>query len=288
VTDANLLLGRLDADHFLGGAMKLDEARARECLGRARGALPETHIFADGIVRVAETHMAQALRKISIEQGRDPRDCVLVSFGGAGPLHACALANVLRMRTVLVPQFPGALSAYGILVSDAVRDYSRTVMLRPEDPRLEEHFRALENGNAAALRTADVRYVGQGYELNVLWSVDSVAAFHALHAERYGYSDPRRPVEVVNVRVRIGSATNKPVMEPAELRDGDGRQAMLKEKRIYCEGEWKAGRMYDRTLLRAGDCFNGPAVIAEYSATTFLPPGTRARVDGWWNLVIEL
>lgn len=288
VTDANLLLGRLDADHFLGGGMKLDEERACDCLGRARGALSETHTFADGIVRLAEAHMARALRKISVEQGRDPRDCVLVSFGGAGPLHACALASALRMRTVLVPQFPGALSAYGILLSDAVRDYSQTVMLGPDDPRLEARFLALEKGGAAAIRTADVRYVGQGHELTVPWSKDFVAAFHALHAERYGYSDPRRLVEVVNVRVRIVSTAKAPVIEPAEMRDGDGRRAVLKEKRIYCEGEWRTGKVYDRTLLRAGDCFAGPAVIAEYSATTFLPPGARAQMDKWWNLVIDL
>jgi N-methylhydantoinase A len=288
VTDANLLLGRLDADHFLGGRMQLDEARALEYVEHARGALRGTHIFADGIVRLAEAHMAQALRKISVEQGRDPRECVLVSFGGAGPLHACALARELRIQRVVVPQFPGALSAYGILISDGVRDYARTVMLKPDDPALEEHFRALSGGNTGALRTAGVRYVGQGYELNVPWSGDFVGAFHALHAERYGYSDARRPVEVVNVRVRIVSATKELALQPAELHEGDGRQAVLKEKRIYCEGEWRAGKIYDRALLRAGDCFHGPAVIAEYSATTFLPPGVRARVDQWLNLVIEL
>jgi len=288
VTDANLLLGRLDADHFLGGRLKLDEARTLEYLERARGALRETHIFADGIVRVAEAHMAQALRKISVEQGRDPRECVLVSFGGGGPLHACALASALRIRKVLVPQFPGALSAYGILVSDAVRDYARTVMLKPDDPALEVHFRALAGGNTAAIRTADVRYAGQGYELNVPWSADFVAHFHALHAERYGYSDVRRPVEIVNVRVRIVSATKELTLEPAEVREGNGDRAVVKEKRIYCDGEWRTGKLYDRALLRAGDCFGGPAVVAEYSATTFLPPGVRALVDQWLNLVIEL
>ena len=187
-----------------------------------------------------------------------------------------------------MPQFPGALSAYGILVSDAVRDYARTVMRKPDDPALEEHFRALEYGNTGALRTADVRYVGQGYELNVPWSADFVAHFHALHAERYGYSDARRPVEVVNVRVRVVSATEELALQPAEVREGDGDQAVLKQKRIYCEGEWRRGNLYDRTLLRAGDCFDGPAVVAEYSATTFLQPGARARVDQWLNLVIEL
>jgi N-methylhydantoinase A len=190
-----------------------------------------------------------------------------------------------------VPQFPGALSAYGILVSDAVRDYARTVMLKPDDPSVEEHFRALAGGDTGALRTLDLRYVGQGYELNVPWSSDCtavVAAFHASHAERYGYSDCRRPVEVVNVRVRIVSATKELALHPAELHEGDGSHAVLKEKRIHCEGEWRTGNLYDRALLRAGDRFAGPAVVAEYSATTFLPPGVQARVDQWLNLVIEL
>jgi N-methylhydantoinase A len=291
VTDANLVLGRLDADYFLGGRMQLDEARTLEYLERARGVLRGTHIFADGIVRLAETHMGQALRKISVEQGRDPRECVLVSFGGAGPLHACALAKELRIQRVVVPQFPGALSAYGILVSDAVRDYARTVMLKPDDAALEEHFRALTGGNTGALRTLDLRYVGQGYELNVPWSPDStalVAAFHASHAERYGYSDAHRPVEVVNVRVRIVSGTPELALQPAELHDGDGSQAVLKEKHIYCEGEWRIGKLYDRARLRAGDSIAGPAVIAEYSATIFLPPAVQARVDQWLNLIIEL
>ncbi len=157
VTDANLVLGRLDADHFLGGRIRLDEGRARQYLERARGALREADVFADGIVRLAEAHMAQALRKISVEQGRDPRECVLMSFGGAGPLHACALAKELRIQRVLVPQFPGALSAYGILVSDAVRDYARTVMLKPDDPALEKHFQAVtarQYGRAAHARPA--------------------------------------------------------------------------------------------------------------------------------------
>jgi len=162
------------------------------------------------------------------------------------------------------------------------------VMLRPGDPGLEECFQFLEKGHSNAVRTVDTRYVGQGYELNVPWSADFVAAFHALHAERYGYSDPRRPVEVVNVRVRVVSVTEEMIVEPAEVRDGDGSQAVLKEKRMYCEGEWKTGKIYDRTLLRAGDSFAGPAVITEYSATTFLPPGARIQMDKWSNLIIEL
>ncbi len=163
--------------------------------------------------------MEKALRRISVEQGHDPRDFILVSFGGAGPLHACALARALSIPKVLVPRLPGALSAYGILVSDAVRDYSRTVMLRPDDPSIAQHFQSLEElgardmnaeGLAAvAFRSLDVRYAGQGYELAVEWSSDFVSRFHQLHEQRYGYADAHRPIEVVNARVRMIAATEQ-------------------------------------------------------------------------------
>src|SRR6185437_593080 len=206
VTDANLLLGRLSPKGFLGGEMKLDSARARECFERAKGKLASVENFAEGIIRVADSHMEKALRKISVEQGHDPRDFVLVSFGGAGPLHACALARALRIPKVLVPDFPGALSAYGILVSDVIRDYSRTVMLHPGDESLGRHFTALEEAGrrdmeeaglkGAAIRSLDLRYAGQGYELNVAWPDDFVNEFHRLHEQQYGYADVRRPVQV--------------------------------------------------------------------------------------------
>ena len=205
VTDANLLLGRLDADGFLGGGMKLDQAAARDHFEGAKRRLESVEVFAEGIIRVADLHIEKALRKISVEQGHDPRDFVLVSFGGAGPLHACALARALRIPKILIPINPGALSAYGILVSDVVRDYSRTVMLRPEDPSLLKHFEALEQLgdremkseglSAVASRSLDVRYRGQGYELTVDWSKDLVAQFHCLHEQRYAtliLSDPSR------------------------------------------------------------------------------------------------
>ncbi len=298
VTDANLLLGRLDPDGFLGGGMKLDEPRGRSYFEKAKGKLATIESFAEGIIRLADSHMEKALRKISVEQGHDPRDFVLVSFGGAGPLHACALARALRIPKVLVPRLPGALSAYGILVSDAVRDYSRTVMLRPDDASIAQHFQSLEELGtrdmtaqqlkAIPVRSVDLRYAGQGYELTVEWPGDFVSRFHRLHEQRYGYADPHRSIEVVNARVRMIAATEQLAVEKRKARPGIGSKAVLKEKQIYFGGQWLNGMVYDRARLHAGDRFKGPAVIVEYSATTFLPPDCQASVDERENIVIEV
>jgi N-methylhydantoinase A len=297
VTDANLLLGRLDPDWFLGGEMKLDEAAARYYFEESKRDLANVEIFAEGIIQLADSHMEKALRKISVEQGHDPRDFVLVSFGGAGPLHACALARALRIRKVLVPTFPGALSAYGILVSDIVRDYSRTVMLRPKDSSLLKHFESLEElGNsdmksegltAVPVRSLDLRYQGQGYELTVAWSHDFVSEFRRLHEQRYGYSDPQRPVEIVNARVRMISSTQHPESERKASRKGNGKDAIIKEKPIYYENQRLKAIVYDRSRLHPGDRFNGPAVVVEYSSTTFVPPASSAHVDEYANLLID-
>jgi N-methylhydantoinase A len=297
VTDANLLLGRLDADWFLGGGMKLDEAAARHHFEKAKDTLPSIEVFAEGIIRLADLHMEKALRRISVEQGHDPRDFVLFSFGGAGPLHACALARALHIPKVLIPMYPGALSAYGILVSDVVRDYSRTVMLDPQDHSLLQHFEALEElGHremkaegltGVAVRSLDVRYRGQGYELATDWSEDFVPQFHRLHEQRYGYSDTERPVEIVNARVRMIAATEPLQSERKAPLKGDGKQAIIKDKSIYYENQPVKAAVYDRSRLNTGDRFCGPAVIVEYSATTFLPPRSTAAVDEYTNIIID-
>ena len=298
VTDANLVLGRLDAEHFLAGGMRLDEERAKCVLDRTKGRLDRSEDFAEGIVRLCDAHMEKALRRISVERGHDPRLFTLVSFGGAGPLHACALARALRIPKVLVPVNPGALSAYGILVSDAVRDYSRTVMIQPSDAAIEEHFRGLENTGrkemaeemleGSCARSLDLRYAGQGYELNVDWCEDFVAAFHRLHEQRYGYADRERVVEVVNLRVRMQSRTSAVELKRYEMRAGDGCQAVLKRKPIRFDGKRCEAVVYQRDGLRCGDRFSGPAVIVEYSATTFLPPGSAATVDQYRNLILDV
>jgi N-methylhydantoinase A len=301
VTDANLVLGRLDAELFLGGAVRLDLERAREWMGRECEALG-VEKYAAGIVRLAEAAMEKAIRMISVERGYDPREFTLVAFGGAGPLHACALARALRIPRVLVPVMPGALSALGILMADVVRDYSRTVMSAISGDfdlqRLKLHFDSLEAKAAAEFReerlvgeserSVDLRYLGQGYELNVAAGEGMMQAFHALHKKRFGYADQARAVEAVTVRVRMTARSEGIDLPVSEVRDGDGSQAVVKSRPIFFDGEWLKSKVYARDALRAGDRFMGPALITEYSATTVMPRGCEAHIDKFGNVVIEV
>ncbi|MBV8206153.1 MAG: hydantoinase/oxoprolinase family protein, partial [Acidobacteria bacterium] len=265
VTDANLVLGRLDPQHFLGGRVKLDADRAFHYVDEARGDMRDAVTFASGIVRLAEATMEKAIRVISVERGFDPRDFTLVAFGGAGPLHACALASGLRIPRVLVPQMPGALSALGILISDVVKDYSRTVMLPPGSSELERHFRELaaqarrefsaEHLRGTAFRSLDLRYVGQGFELNVAAGPRSLTQFHTAHAARFGYADPKRPAEVVNVRLRMMAPAEPVRFRKTALRKGDARLAVIKESKVHFAGRALRAPLYQREHLRPGDVF---------------------------------
>ena len=299
VTDADLVLGRLSAEHFLGGAMRLDAARARAAVERVLSSFGadfgSVEQLAEGIVRVANANMESALRRVSVERGHDPRDFALVAFGGAGPLHACALAGTLGMRKVLVPAAPGALSALGILDADVRREFSRTVMAEPGSVAIVGVFRELEaearaafdaEGERPALRRwADLRYAGQGFELRVEWSAGAVERFHRLHERTYGYADRGRRVEIVTLRVLAVARTPRTRLVRAAMKPGDGRQARIAAQRIFEDGRWRRGALYDRERMRAGDAIAGPAVIVELSATTYLPSGWRALSDGLGNLV---
>lgn len=298
VTDANVVLGRLDPENFLGGRVKLNAERAHEYLERARGPLADVTALASGILQLSEATMEKAIRVISVERGHDPRDFTLVAFGGAGPLHACALARALRIPRVLAPQMPGALSALGILISDVVKDYSRTVMLPTDSPELEKHFCELEqrarkefaNDGLAGVgvRSLDIRYIGQGYELNVRAGKSALAEFHAAHEKRYGYADLKRPAEVVNVRLRMAAASEPVKFHRSKLRKGNASHALVKQARAVFDGKAVRTPLYQREQLRPGDTFRGPAIIAEYSATTVMPPGSAARVDAYGNIIIEV
>ncbi|MGO9340089.1 MAG: hydantoinase/oxoprolinase family protein [Terracidiphilus sp.] len=303
VTDANLLLGRMDAESFLGGEVKLDRDRTERVMSEQKGPLATVEEFATGILRVVEAEMEKAIRVISIERGHDPRDLTLVAFGGGGPLHACSLARGLRIPTVLIPAMPGALSAVGILLADTVRDYSRTVMLpgnavEPLDSyfaELEERGRAdfaAEGLEGSAERSVDVRYARQGYDLNVGWEEKSpqaaVDAFHRLHEQRYGFSDVARPIEIVNLRLRMISKGESYAPVQQEPAPGDGRSACYGEMGVFFTGRSIATRVYRRDKLVAGDAIRGPAMITEYTAATVLPPGDALRVDGFGNLVISI
>jgi N-methylhydantoinase A len=299
VTDANLVLGRLHPEHFLGGAMRLDLERARAALGRIHA---ETKGFsgiealAEGIVSVANAHMESALRRVSVERGYDPRAFTLLAFGGSGPLHACGLASALGIRKILVPAAPGALSALGILDADLRREFSRTVMADPASSRIATAFAELEAEARATFRAegarpslarlADLRYQGQGFELRVGWGARAVEQFHQTHARLYGYEDRGRTVEVVTIRVQAVAPTRKLRQARTAVQRGNGAQARMREHRIFEEGRWRRGALYTRELLRPGDRWAGPAVVAELSATTYLPSGWTATVDEFENLVL--
>ena len=283
-------LGRLDQSSFLGGGVQLDRQRAEQIMGEQKGPLASAEEFAAGILRVVETQMEKAIRVISIERGHDPRQFTLVAFGGGGPLHACSLARALRIPTVLVPAMPGALSAVGILLADAVRDYSRTVMLPGDAMESIEHYLAeLEQSGVAeftaegmqgvAQRTVDMRYRRQGYELNVPFDARSPAkaidAFHRLHQQRYGFCDVQKPVEIVNLRLRMVAAGEPYSPAYREPVPGDGRAACYAERPLLFAGQSIPARHYSREGLKPGDVIHGPAMITEYTSATLLPPGAR-------------
>lgn len=301
VTDANLLLGRLPAQRFLGGDFTLDVERTRKLVTRwlkrnSSSLSPER--FAAGVVRVVNANMEAALRVVSIERGYDPRDFTLVAFGGAGPLHACELAQALGIPRVLVPQHPGALSALGILMSDVVKDYSRTVLwpVTAELPhaKLRAVFRELEQaaladfrkerwpGSARFTYSVDVRYRGQGYELSIPLSAGLLRKFHQEHQRRYGYSHPGREVELVTLRLRGSIATRA-----VNLRTEAAGKQPATTMSVYFDGRFRPTRVYDRNSLDPRKRYAGPAVITEYSATSVVPPGMRFRVDVAGNLVIS-
>ena len=304
VTDANLLLGRLQPDLFLGGEFTLDlqrtQAIGREWL-KAQSSQLSLEQFAEGVIRVVNANMERALRVVSIERGHDPRNFVLAAFGGAGGLHACDLAQALGIPQVIVPVMPGALSAYGILVSDVVKDYSRTVVWsmgpNPSLAPIREQFAALERrakrefrdegwgGRLHFERSADLRYRGQGFELNIAFSPNLVNEFHHEHHFRYGYSHPEREVELVTLRLRARIRARR---GSAMLVSKASSSAVKLEKRpVWCAGRSVATSLYERAGLRAGQRLRGPAIIAEYSATTFVPSASTFLVDTAGNLLIE-
>jgi N-methylhydantoinase A len=298
VTDANLALSRLDSELALAGSVRLDESRTKDFMERTRGSIPSVEQFATGILQLAEAEMEKAIRLISVERGHDPREFTLVAFGGAGPLHACSLARTLGIPRVMVPPMPGALSALGILGADVVRDYSRTVMASADDSLLDKHFSELEADGAAdfeaeglsgtCIRSADLRYAGQGYEINVPADSEMLEQFHDAHRKRYGHADENRRVEVVNVRMRMVAISDS-VNFPRRVAVTPGfDHAVLKRKKVMFGDAWMETPVLDRNLLLPGNSFVGPAIVHEYSATTVVLPECKATVDSFSNLIIEI
>jgi N-methylhydantoinase A len=304
VTDANLVLGRLNPSYFLGGEMELDVEAARRaiderCAGPLGLGVTEA---AYGIVEIANAAMVNALHLISVQRGYDPRDFVLVAFGGAGPMHANALARDAEMPTLLVPRSPGIFSATGLLTTDVKRDAAVTVMRRLEelDPaEAEQVFAGLERDGREELRAeglpaeriefvrqVDLRYVGQSYELTIPAGDGLVDRFHAEHDRVYGFAAPQERIEVVSLRLTSIGRIDKPAPPPLER----GPLPEPKEQRpvYFAEADGFVDcPVHDRYALPAGAELAGPAIVEEFDSATVVHPGFVLRVDDTGNLIIE-
>ncbi|MGD8312080.1 MAG: hydantoinase/oxoprolinase family protein [Gammaproteobacteria bacterium] len=301
VTDANLVLGRLRPDAFLGGTMHLDTAAAGTAVDRIAGELGlGREAAARGIVTLANEHMAQALRVISVQRGIDPREHVLVSFGGAGGLHVCALAEALGMSRALVPVHAGVLSALGMLAAPRARQLSRTLTGLLESfpgPQLTRQLQELAGGGRQELAaegvapaeitveySLDLRYRGQSYTLNIPWrDLESTRqAFHQAHEQRYGHRLPA-PVELVNLRCRLQGRPPAIELPPLASVGKDPRAP----ERVSVSGHSDRVPVWSRAALLAGQRLAGPALITETVATTWLPTGWKCEVDPVGNLLLQ-
>jgi N-methylhydantoinase A len=295
VTDANLWLGYLAEDARLGGEVQLVRGRAEKALSAIGERLDmDVLAVALGVVRVANAEMVRALRVISVERGLDPRDFALAAFGGAGPMHACALAEELGIGTVLVPKASGVLSALGLAISDVRRDYVSPFLspLGDVDAReLDIAFEQMETEASKDLegprcrRRADVRYRGQSFELTV--DADDVEAlperFHDAHEHRYGYRMDDEPLELVNVRVVAAIATEAPRLRERE----DTGEPARASRRANFEGEWMEVAVLDRARLGRGARVAGPVLVEFAEATCVVWPGWSGEIDEVGTLVLE-
>ncbi|MCB9458887.1 MAG: hydantoinase/oxoprolinase family protein [Anaerolineaceae bacterium] len=302
VSDANALLGRLDNDHFLGGHMSLD-------LDAALGALSELASqlgmgigdAAQGVIDVANVNIDRAVRRVSVARGYDPRQFTLVAFGGAGPLHACEVADRLQMPRVLIPRYPGVLCALGLLVADVVVDLSRPVLAKASRT-LIARLRALQaemlaEGREMLLEQGvreeaiqfvmqlDMRYQGQAHELTVPFGKQVVQAFHQAHEQAYGHALHDRPVEIVNLRLQLVGVTIQPEFNPKPIGDSSPEAAYIGSKSAPSGHADLA--MYQREKLHPGAQIKGPALIFQLDSTTYVAEGWRATVDAYEAITLE-
>jgi N-methylhydantoinase A/oxoprolinase/acetone carboxylase beta subunit len=301
VTDANLLLGRLDPDYFLGGRMTIDLERTAACADAFANKLQiSTTRLAEGIIKIANANMEHAIRAVSVQRGHDPRDFALLAFGGAGGMHACEIAETLEIPTVIVPRQAGVLSALGMLLADVRKDYSQTI-LKPADlislGDLEEYFAplieqakadlAIEGFAPEGMRVTsslDMRYQGQGYEIDVPLSPQFNADFHRQHQRLYGYSNSARPTEVVNVRVSATGITRKYIF-PSSPYSSRSLPAPIVMRQAWFNGEWRETAIYHSEQLSSGMEGTGPAIVTGGESTMVIPPNFEFRIDTIGSLI---
>ena len=315
VTDANLLLGRINPDFFLGGGIRLDGASAKKVV-QTRVAEPlgmTLEQACEGILKVVNAGMVRGIRVVSVEKGHDVRQFTLFAFGGAGPLHASALARNLKMARVFVPIAPGNFSTFGLLTGDVKQDSVRTYVVTEDHidyPLMDSIYGEMEaqafsrmrgdgflDADILSLRTMDLRYLGQAYELNVPIEPGKIGPktflhakerFHQAHQQAYGFSRPEERVEAVNLRtVCIGKIPSIQLLK-SEPSDEDPGNALKEVRRVYFDGEWFESKIYARENLHTGNRIEGPSVIEEMGSTTLIHPGDRGTVDGYGNILIQI
>jgi N-methylhydantoinase A len=317
VTDANLVLGRLDKGNFLGGHMKLDLDAARQAISELASRLRlDLHEAAEGAITVVNSNMANAIRSRTVQKGIDPRHYALVAFGGAGPLHGAEVAGMVGIPEIIVPPYPGITSAMGLLTTDIKYESLRTVFLISTDidferlnreftnmrADLEDQFRADGFGSTEIVfrRSADARYLGQGYELRIDMPegvIDAAAItgafdqFRAVHNAEYGHSFAHSPIEIVNIRL-TGVAPTPTIRRVKMPPGGSLRDALIKTDGCFFRRSGRLERMdtafYQRELLPAGEMIEGPAIILQTDTTTLVPPGSTIVADGTGNLIIQV
>jgi N-methylhydantoinase A len=318
ITDADVVLGRISPEQFLGGEMRLDYDRAvraiREKVAEPLGLTLER--AADGMLAIGVASMANAVRAVTTERGLDPRDFTLVAYGGGGPPHAVAVARELSIRRVIIPQAPAHFSAFGMLLADVRRDYVLTHFSKLADldlAELESLYKGLEQQGAAALveaglepgqavfeRAADMRYVGQEHSVAINVASSVVAeearaqiklAFDEAHEVRFSHSAPEEPAELVSLRVSVFGRLDKPELPRVQAGSAEPvTSARRGSREVVLDGESHAVScaIYDRRELLAGNVIHGPAVVEEPASSTLLGMGDRAEVNDFGHLVVEL
>ena len=310
VTDANLVLGRLVPEFFLGGKMKIFPESSREVLEnlakKIKKSLMET---AAGIIEIANANMEKAIRVISIERGFDTRNFTLFSFGGAGGMHAVDIASHLKIPRVVVPKNAGVLSSLGLLLADSIKDYSKSILKTAEKISKEELEKNFEELREKSLRTMkedgfkeddvciyhflDLRYLGQSYEITIPYrnrdhsGLSFAPDFHKAHRKLYSYHHEKRAVEIVNIRVKAVGAGKKIKLKRLPPKDTNPERAFIKKQAIHYNGKTWQASVFSRSLLSPGNRMNGPSLIADSESTTFLPPSYALEVDGFLNLLIK-
>lgn len=315
VTDANLVLGRLNAKYYLGGEVSVDFDAAKYAIERsiANPLGLSVEEAAAGIIKVVNASMMRGIRRISVEKGHDAREFCLICFGGTGALHAADLALDLDITEVIVPLHPGVHSALGLLTADFRYDYSTTYLTKLDSPNIESLNSAFEGLEAEAYqqmekegiskktliltRTADMRYCGQAYELNVPvprgeLGNDGISLiknnFNQKHHKLYGYARDSEPMELVYLRLSATAVLAKPMFPSSEIKNGNAEQAIKEHRSVYFEGGYQVTNIYDRSLLNAGNQFSGPAIIEQQDSTILVHPGQTATIDQYQNIKVKL